>query len=549
MPSTDRRDRRRLLEIVDVLQALARLEFMAKAPVGERGDVFDALAAGVNMLGEELASFRQEVDERAEALALANAELARRALYDTLTGIPNRALFSDRIEHALARMARADPRIAVLFLDLDDFKLVNDGFGHDTGDEALRAVARRLERAIRPGDTAARFGGDEFGILLEDADEATAVEVAARVLSVIRVPAPIDGENVSVTGSIGIAFPDPSLATAGDLLRAADIAMYSAKRQGRGQFSIYKPEMQGAVLLELELRHDLEAAIARSEIFLAFQPIVELQGGRISGVEALARWASPKRGLVAPTDFIPAAEQSGLIVPLGRSVLNAACRQLSEWRASLGEQAPDYIAINLSPRQLRDERLDTDLRDALRAADLEPHRLVVEVTESSAVDDAAVAKLVELKALGIQLAIDDFGTGYSSLSSFARLPFDIVKIDRAFVSGHASEGHTLVRLVINFARELGRDVVAEGVETAEQARRLLQLGCRHAQGFYYAAPMKADEMTMHLRQGSIATDDLEASATAPTTTRAARTASASARAEIDAVRPVARAEKVSGHSA
>ena len=506
-------DRQRLSEVVEVLQALARLEFTAQATVGDKGDLFDALAAGVNMLGEELASFRQEVDDRAEALALANEELARRVLYDSLTGIANRALFIDRLEHALLRTARTDPKVAVLFIDLDDFKRINDAFGHSSGDGLLKAIASRLEHAIRAGDTAARLGGDEFGVILEDVDGAGAVHIADRVIDAIARPLPIDGKELTVTGSIGIAFPGPSHDTASDLLRAADIAMYNAKGEGKGRFSVYQPEMHRSVLLGLELRQELEvatrqleAATGQTEIFLVYQPIVELRTGRVAGMEALARWQNPRRGLIPPSEFIPIAEQGGLILQLGRSVLSLACAQLRDWRATLGACAPDYIAVNVSARQLKDDGLVPDIRAALEAADLEPERLMLEVTESNVIDDAAVAKLVELKALGVRLAIDDFGTGYSSLSLFARSPFHVVKLDRSFISGQGSDSQTLVRLIVNLAQEMQRDVVAEGVETADQARRLRRIGCRLAQGYYFAAPMDAGQMTPLLRNWSAAGD-------------------------------------------
>lgn len=491
-------DRRRLFEIVEVLQALARLEFTTKAQVGDKGDVFDAVAAGVNMLGEELAGFRQEVDERAAALALANEELAHRALYDSLTGIANRALFSDRVEHALARMVRDGGAVAVLFVDLDDFKLINDGFGHAAGDEVLKTVAGRLERVVRPGDTAARLGGDEFGILVEGVDEDATVHIAARVIEAIRQPLEVEGKEFTVTGCVGIAFPGAAHQTGGDLLRAADTAMYRAKQQGTGRFAVFEPEMHRAVLLGLELRHDLEAAIGRDQISVVYQPIVELDTGRVAGVEALARWRHDTRGWVPPGDFIPVAEQSGLIVPLGRSVLIAACRQLSHWRATLGPHAPAYVAVNVSARQLRDQRLAADVRQALEATGLQPDGLVLEVTESSAVDDAALTVLGALKAIGVQLAIDDFGTGFSSLSSLSRLPFDIVKLDRSFISGPGRNSHTLVRLVVSLAQELERDVVAEGVETEDQASRLRRVGCRLAQGFHFTPPLEPDQLTIRL---------------------------------------------------
>jgi len=499
-------DRKRLFEIVEVLQALARLEFTTQARIGESGDVFDAVAAGVNMLGEELASFQQEVDERAAALARANAEMARRTLHDSLTGIANRVLFLDRIEHALARTSRTHPSVAVLFIDLDEFKLINDGFGHHTGDQVLKAIARRLAGVIRPGDTVARLGGDEFGILLEDVDETAAMQNVDRIINAIRQPILIDDKEFSVTSCVGIAFPDAAHPTADDVLRAADTAMYGAKRAGGARFSVYEPEMHRAVLLGLELRGDLEAAVNRGEISLVYQPIVELRTERVTGVEALARWPHPTRGLVLPSDFIPIAERSGLIVPLGRSVLNAACRQLRDWRATLGSQAPDYVAVNLSARQFRDHGLAADIREALQAANLEPERLMLEATESIAVDDSALTTLVELKATGVQLAIDDFGTGYSSLSSLARLPFDIVKLDRSFISGQAGTSHTLVSLVVRLAEELERDVVAEGVETAEQASFLRSIGCRLAQGFFFAAPMDAEQLSRRLVDWPLAHD-------------------------------------------
>jgi diguanylate cyclase (GGDEF)-like protein len=418
------------------------------------------------------------------------AELIHQAFHDALTGLANRALFRDRVEHALTRTGRDTEHIAVCFLDLDNFKAVNDGLGHEAGDRLLCVVAARLVGATRTHDTVARLGGDEFALLLEGVrDDAEAMAIIERVESAMRTPMSLDGKPVAITASTGIARSGPD-ARADELLRNADVAMYRAKARGGGAHALFVPEMHAAVLDRLELEADLRMAIAAQQFHLLYQPVVELASGRVVGVEALLRWNHYKRGLVMPGEFIPLAEESGLIIPLGRWVLNEACRQ----GALFGGPALS-ISVNLSGRQLQHAGLTDDVVDALRRSGLPPDRLVLEITESVIMQDteATLHKLQALKTLGIRLAIDDFGTGYSSLGYLQRFPIDILKLDKTFVDGVARGGTdaALARAIIALGDTLHLSTVAEGVEHAQQRDELLALGCELAQGYLFARPLDA----------------------------------------------------------
>ena len=429
-------------------------------------------------------------------------QLEHRAFHDSLTGLANRALFRDRVKHAQARLVRAPSSLAVMFLDLDDFKLVNDGLGHAAGDELLKVMAQRLTGVIRSGDTAARLGGDEFAILLEDVDEQGAADAAVRIIDAVRQPVRLAGKDLVVHASIGIAFGDSRGQTVNDLLASADVAMYSAKSQGKGRYAVYEPEMHRSALLALDLRRELEVALTGDQFYLCYQPIVALGTRRVTGVEVLARWRNPLRGEIPPLEFIPIAEDSGLILPLGRRVLREACHQAAQWRRELGRHAPPHLSVNLSARQLQHADLIDEVREALTDSGLDAGSLVLEVTESTVVEDVDVSVLEGLKRLGVRLAIDDFGKGYSSLSSLSRLPFDIVKIDRSFTAGLGTrtDGQALIRLVVKLSQALGREVVAEGIESADQAAALHRLRCRFGQGFHFARPMEAGPMTELLRR-------------------------------------------------
>ncbi len=439
------------------------------------------------------------------------AQLHHRAFHDGLTGLANRHLFRDRLDHAVARAQRSPTTFAVLFLDLDGFKVVNDTLGHQAGDELLQTVSARLRLAIRDMDTAARLGGDEFAVLLEDlADRSDAARVAQRMLSQLRHPIMVAGAPVQISASIGIVIADgdPLRETAFDpvstdvLLRNADIAMYTAKSGGKGRYEIFEPAMHAAVIDRLELEGDLRQALQQRQFALHFQPIVTLGDGEIVGVEALLRWHHPERGMISPGTFIPVAEETGLIVPIGSWVLREAVKQVAVWTRAYASSAPLTLSVNVSARQLTHGDLASDVRAALAASGLDPAQLILEITESGLMQDieTTTAVLQAVKALGVQIAIDDFGTGYSSLSYLQHFPLDILKIDRTFVDGlvRGTQSPALVGAIVELGRSLHLDTVAEGIETDEQLTRFRELRCRFGQGFLFARPAPAAELEQRL---------------------------------------------------
>jgi diguanylate cyclase (GGDEF)-like protein/PAS domain S-box-containing protein len=435
-------------------------------------------------------------------------ELSHQAFHDSITELANRTLFRDRVGHALERRDRSGSSVSVLFMDLDDFKTVNDSLGHAAGDRLLREVGDRLRECIRGADTAARLGGDEFAILLEDSDDGMrAADVAERVLTALRTPFQLEGKELVLRASIGIAFSDSEVGTgdAEELLRNADVAMYMAKEQGKGRYRIFEPAMHAAVLERLELRADLERALEHEEFVLHYQPIVELETQRIVAMEALLRWQHPTRGLVPPNEFIPLAEDTGLIVPIGTWVLETACSEAQSLVEAHGGRDL-RITVNLSARQLQRAEIVDEVRVALERSGLEPARLVLEITESMMMNDieATIGRLHELKALGVALAIDDFGSGYSSLSYIQRFPVDILKVDRAFVTalGEEGDGSALIEAIIGLAGVLELRPVAEGVENARQLERLLHLDCALGQGFLFARPLARDAIDALLADDS-----------------------------------------------
>ena len=431
----------------------------------------------------------------------AEDRLRYEALHDSLTGLPNRALCLDRIGHAIAR-AHRDPlsRFAVLFLDLDRFKVVNDNLGHVAGDRLLSAFARRCSRLVRPGDTFARLGGDEFCIVLDSvASPQEAEHVALRVQRALRAPFDLDGREVLITASLGVCLNTPEHTTADGMLRDADVAMYRAKASGRGCHILYESSLDHGTAERLDIEMDLRRALERDEFVLYFQPIVSLADRRITGAEALLRWQSPTRGMVGPNEFIPLAEDTGLIVPIGRWVIETAARTAALWHAeastgACGRKVPT-VSVNLSPRQFRDIGLVEYIRDVLRDSGLPPAGLVLEITESVLMDhtEDAIAILGELRELGVGIHLDDFGTGFSSLRYLQRLPIDRLKIDRSFVRGipDRKQDADIVRTIIELGHQLGKTVVAEGIETEAQHNALLQMGCGFAQGFLYGRPAAA----------------------------------------------------------
>ena len=436
-------------------------------------------------------------------------QLQHQAFHDSLTGLANRALFRDRVAHALARQARSRGAVSVLFSDLDDFKTVNDSLGHDAGDQLLVAVAERLRAVMRPEDTTARFGGDEFAILLEETTEEGTRRAADRILEALRSPFEFQGRQVVMRASIGAAITADADTEPDDLLRQADLAMYTAKTSGKGRFAFYEPQMHAAAVTRMELKADLEHALADHAFEMYYQPILDLRSSRVVGVEALVRWHHPERGLVLPTEFIAIAEETGLIVALGSWVIGAACDQLAAWGGAALPSGPllDRLSVwvNLSARQLQEPEFVETVADALRTSGIRPDRLTLEITESALMADLdqSAATLHRLRALGVRLAIDDFGTGYSSLSYLERLPVEVLKIDRSFTAA-IGQGHdvpVLVRSIVKLGQTLHMEVLAEGIETGEQLARLRAIDCRLGQGFYFSPALPADEVIQLLDDG------------------------------------------------
>ncbi|HEV2814097.1 MAG TPA: EAL domain-containing protein [Solirubrobacteraceae bacterium] len=434
-------------------------------------------------------------------------ELVHQAFHDALTGLPNRALFRDRTQQALARAHNrrkpATGRVAVLFADLDDFKAVNDSLGHGAGDELLREVAKRLSTTLRVEDTIARLGGDEFAILLEDLPDARAAEATAgRLLAALTAPIrlPTSDSDVVARASIGVALSHSPDDTAEDLLRDADAAMYAAKNGGRNRHRVFQSDMHERALERFALEGELRRAIETDELTLDYQPVLELATRRIVAVEALVRWRHPERGIVPPNDFIPTAEETGLIVPLGRWVLQHACRCAKTLQGLPGVSPGLVMSVNLSPRQFHDPNLVADVAASIEAAGIDATTLVLEITESllTADLDSTAATLGELKALGVRLAIDDFGTGYSTLSYLRRFPIDILKLDRELIEAGSGPDAKLMKAIVGLGRSLDLATVAEGIERPEQEAELRELGCDLGQGFLFARPMDEEHLVAEL---------------------------------------------------
>ncbi len=425
--------------------------------------------------------------------------LAHQAFHDELTGLANRALFNDRVAHSLAVADRESRSVAVLFLDLDDFKEVNDSLGHQAGDAVLIEAAQRIETCLRQGDTAARLSGDEFGILLERATRESATSVAERVLEQLREPITIIGKELFVRGSIGIALSPADGDSAEELLRNADTAMYRAKGAGKSSFALFQESMHHAALERLELRSELEGATTRGEMSLHYQPIFDLGSGAVAGFEALLRWAHPTRGSIPPAAFVPLAEETGTIVQLGAWVFETAVEQLAAWDRSWPDQAGKlWLSVNLSTRQLAEPSLPRTIVAAIRATGVAPERLIVEVTESVLATDteAAASRLAELRAIGLRVAIDDFGTGYSSLGVLEQMPVDVLKIAARFVErlGTDAPRPRLVEAVVRLGDTLSLPTVAEGIENVTQLTVLQLLGCEMGQGFFLSRPLRTEDV-------------------------------------------------------
>lgn len=444
----------------------------------------------------ELNELAKAINYLAQQLEIQLAELSWRAFHDPLTNLPNRALFLNQLEQVLLTLGKQQSSLAVLFLDLDGFKVINDSLGHKAGDELLIAVSQRLKSCLRSTDIVARLGGDEFIILVKEISNQTEVtSVAERIIEQLQTPFTIQGREVFISSSIGITLNTSGYERSDDLMRNADAAMYDAKKRGKSRYAIFQPDMDSRAFERLQLATDLRRAIEREEFRLYYQPVVQLDNGKIVEVEALVRWEHPRIGLISPSKFIPLAEETGLILPIGEWVLRTACQQARSWQLQHPSD-PLIVGVNLSPKQFQQPQLVETIAQILDETNLSPRHLKLEITESMMMEqgDTTISTLLRLKNLGIRLAIDDFGTGFSALSYLKRFPVDTLKIDGSFIKGlgHNREDTAIVHAVIAFAKALHLSVTAEVVESAEQLAQLRLVGCDRAQGYYFSEPIAAD---------------------------------------------------------
>jgi len=483
-------ERGRLINFVGVQNDVTERKHAEEDLRRAHDELEDRVRQRTARLTETNAQLQREIAERREL----EEQLTHQAFHDPLTGLPNRALFFDRLELALERARRRDVEVAVLFMDLDDFKVINDSLGHEVGDQVLLAVVERLENCMLAEETLARFGGDEFTVLLEDVSgPSDAARVAERIGGALRAPFVLRGRERFVTTSVGISFGGRGGERPGDLLRNADLAMYQAKARGRNRHAVFEPVMGERALQRLELEGALRRALERKEFRLHYQPKVSLESGEIVAMEALIRWEHPAQGLVFPAQFVPVAEEIDLIAPIGRWVLEEACRQARRWHARFSGMPPLKVCVNLSAKQFQHCALLEDIGAALRETGLDPSALDLEITESVVMEDApaTIATLRDLKGLGVNLAIDDFGMGYSSLSYLKRFPVDFLKVDRSLIQGigEGPKDEAILSALVTLAHSMGTRTIAEGVETKEQLARLREAGYDFGQGYYFARPL------------------------------------------------------------
>ena len=481
--------------------------------IGSATEPFGIISVHSEQPGGFAAGDEVFVNELAHILTLAIERdrhalwLAQKAFHDDLTGLANRSLLRDRLEHALKRSERTYAKVSLLLLDLDGFKLINDSRGHAAGDRLLSDVADRIRQQVRSGDTPARIGGDEFAILVEDTDSVTAAALADRILDALREPFATPEGSVFVRASVGIADNTDPGVDADELLVRADLAMYAAKAEGRDRHQSFTPAMRAELHLRHQLNDDLRAAVTDHQFVLHYQPLVDLASGELESFEALLRWQHPERGLIGPDQFIPSADETSLIVPIGRFVMQEACRQLAEWRADGVVSAEVRMGVNVAARQLYEPDFPTDVQAALEASGLPAGNLTLELTESTLLSDTTFAqhRLQRLRKLGVRIALDDFGTGYSSLAYLRSLPVDVVKIDKSFVNElrhNTNAGEIMVRSIISLCHDLDLEVVAEGIEHTQQWSRTLDMGCDVGQGYLFAKPAPPHGIPHYLQSGN-----------------------------------------------
>lgn len=480
------------------------VEAEARHPDGSPRHVQIVMTASFDESGQLIGHHRfvKDITERKRL----EEHIEHQAFHDMLTGLPNRRLFLDRLDFAQSRARRSQRAIAVLFLDLDNFKIINDSLGHEAGDLLLKGVAERLQESVRPGDTVARLGGDEFTVLLEDLHHVEEAEqVAQRIVACLNTPIHLPQKDVFASGSLGIAYSADVEEDPETLLRNADTAMYHAKTHGKGDYALYDPTMNARVVERMEVENDLRYALERKEFCVYYQPLMNLETGQMTGVEALVRWQHPKKGMISPGVFIPIAEETGLIIPLGYWVMEEACRQVQIWQQEFPNSPPFSVSVNLSGRQLQRDDVVERVREVLEKTGIEPSYLKLEITESMLMTDVegTVARLNALKALGVKLAIDDFGTGYSSMSALSSFPVDTVKIDRSFINrlGERPEAAAIVAAIVMLSRSLNMSVTGEGVETEDHISQLQWMGIDTGQGYVFSKPLNSQTLGEYLKEG------------------------------------------------